>query len=82
MILAAGNFVTFKQLRVGDLVIRYKQLGMKGTGKERMGCVVLSYYCYCGRIISVGRALDCRAGGRGFDSRDRNNTQGLKITEK
>ena len=26
--------------------------------------------------------LDCRAGGRGFDSRDRTNTQGLKITEK
>ena len=27
------------------------------------------------------RALDCRAGGRGFDSRDRTITQGLKITE-
>ena len=26
--------------------------------------------------------LDCRTGGRGFDSRDRTNTQGLKITEK
>ena len=47
-----------------------------------MGCVVLSYYCYRGRISSVGRALDCRAGGRGFDSRGRTNTQGLKITEK
>ena len=34
-----------------------------------------------GRISSVGRALDCRAGGRGFDSRDQTNTQGLKITE-
>ena len=34
------------------------------------------------RISSVGRALDYRAGGRGFDSRDRSNTQGLKITEK
>ena len=31
-----------------------------------------------GRKI-VGRALDCGAGGRGFDSRDRTNTQGLKI---
>ena len=31
-----------------------------------------------GRISSVGRALDCRAGGRGFDSRGRTNTQGLK----
>ena len=27
------------------------------------------------------RAHDCRAGGRGFDSRGRTNTQGLKITE-
>ena len=35
-----------------------------------------------GRISSVGRAFDCRAGGRGFDSRGRTNTQGLKMTEK
>ena len=35
-----------------------------------------------GRISSVGEALDRRAGGRGFDSRGRTNTQGLKITEK
>ena len=34
-----------------------------------------------GRISSVGRALDCRAQGREFDSRGRTNTQGLKITE-
>ena len=34
-----------------------------------------------GRISSVGRALDCRPGGRGFDPRrDPTNTQGLKIT--
>ena len=26
--------------------------------------------------------VDCRAGGRGFDSRGRTNTQGLKVTEK
>ena len=38
--------------------------------------------CYCSRISSVGRALDCRAGGRRFDSWDWTNTQGLKITEK
>ena len=31
-------------------------------------------------LTACGRALDCRAGGRGFDSRDRTNTQGLKIT--
>ena len=33
-----------------------------------------------GKISSVGTALDCRAGGRGFDSRGQTNTQGLKIT--
>ena len=35
-----------------------------------------------GRIISVGRALDCRFGGRGFDFQGWTITQGLKITEK
>ena len=45
-------------------------------------------YVYCiafdnrSGISSVGRALDCRAGGIGFDSRDRTKTGGLKITEK
>ena len=34
-----------------------------------------------GRISSVGRTLDCRAGGLGFDSRDRTNTQG-RMTSK
>ena len=38
---------------------------------------------FCGRISSVSRALDYRAGGRGFDSLGRTITQlGLKITEK
>ena len=37
---------------------------------------------FSGRISSVGRAFDCRVEGRGFDSRGRNSTQGLKITEK
>ena len=36
----------------------------------------------CGRISSVGRALDCRAGGGRFDSRSRTNAPGLKITAK
>ena len=37
-----------------------------------------------GRISSVGRALaiDCGAGGRGFDSRDWTNTQVPKIAEE
>ena len=34
------------------------------------------------RISSVGRACDCWTGGRGFYSRDRTITQGLKISEK
>ena len=33
------------------------------------------------RVSSVGRALNCGAGGRGFDSQGRTNTQGLNITE-
>ena len=36
----------------------------------------------CSRISSVGRALDCRAGGLGFNSQAWANTQGLEITEK
>ena len=35
-----------------------------------------------GRVSSVGRAFDCRAGGRRFDSPGRTNTRGLKTTEK
>ena len=30
----------------------------------------------------VGRTLDCRVEGRGFDSQSRTNTRGLKITDK
>ena len=33
-------------------------------------------------LAQSGRALDCRAGGCGFNSRGGTNTQGLKITEK
>ena len=42
----------------------------------------LLQFIFSSRISSVGRALDCRARGRGFNSRDRTNTQGLKMTEK
>ena len=34
------------------------------------------------RLSAARLALDCGAGGRGFDFRGRTNTQGLKITEK
>ena len=33
-------------------------------------------------LAQLVERVDCRAGGRGFDSRGRTNTQGLKITEK
>ena len=36
----------------------------------------------CGRISSVDRALDCRAEGRGFESRGQTISRGLEITEK
>ena len=35
-----------------------------------------------GRTSSVDRAFHCKEGGRGFDSRGRTITQGLKMTEK
>ena len=40
------------------------------------GCKRTKYNKLRGRISSVGRALDCRAGGRGFDSRDREQHSG------
>ena len=33
-------------------------------------------------LAQLVERVDCRAGGRGFDSWGRTNTQGLKITEK
>ena len=40
------------------------------------------FYFNRDRVSSVGRALDCGAEGRGFDSRGRTKTQHLKITKK
>ena len=37
---------------------------------------------FSSRVSSVGGTFDCREEGRGFDSRGRINTRGLKITEK
>ena len=42
----------------------------------------LTQFKMSGRVSAVVRALACRAGGRGFYSRGRANTQGPKITEK
>ena len=43
-------------------------------------CVILPVTSINNNISSEGRAIDCRAGGRGFDSHGRTNTQGLKNT--
>lgn len=43
-------------------------------------CVILPMTSINNNISSVGRAIDCRAGGRGFDSQGQTNTQGLKKT--
>ena len=37
---------------------------------------------YAAELAQSVERVDCRAGGRGFDSWGRTNTQGLKITEK
>ena len=54
----------------------------KGLELRKAGRTIIEKGFNRGRISSVGTALDCGAGGRGFDSRGRTNTQGLKITEK
>ena len=56
--------------RVSGLSLTQRMRGFK-----ELTAIVLSR----GRISSVGRALDCRAGGRGFDSWGRTNAHGLKI---
>ena len=43
-------------------------------------CVILPVTSINNNISSVGRVINCRAGGRGLDSHGRTNTQGLKNT--
>ena len=40
-------------------------------------CVILPVTSINNNISSVGRAINCGAGGRGFDSQGRTNTQGF-----
>ena len=63
---------------------KHQNLFPKGWAnfKKRCEFIFSPNKSYQGRISSVGRALDCRAGGRGFDSRGQTITQGPKITEK
>lgn len=50
--------------------------------RESGSCVVSICLIKFIRISSVGKALDCNAGGRRFDWWGRTDTQGLQITEK
>ena len=56
--------------------------GWLETGNEAEKWYIFIYILSSRWISSVGRALNCRVGGRGFDSLGRTNTQGLKTTEK
>ena len=48
---------------------------------EEMAAAINEPIAFVREKNSVGRALDCRAGGPGFDSRGQTKTQGLKMTE-
>ena len=56
--------------------------GWLETGNEAEKWYIFIYILSSRWISSVGRALNYRVGGRGFDSLGRTNTQGLKTTEK
>ena len=56
--------------------------GWLATGSEAEKWYIFIYILSSRWISSVGKALNCRLGGRGFDSLGRINTQGLKTTEK
>ena len=54
-------------------------LSQHNSAYKNLKRLLMKYYQFL-RNVSVGRALDCRTGGRGFDSRGRTNTR--KVTEK
>ena len=56
-------------------------LSQHNSAYKNLKRLLMKYYQFL-RNVSVGRALYCRTGGRGFDSRGRTKTQGLKITGK
>ena len=64
------------QLASKNYHIVYSLYNRKKEKKEKkVKCFNISSHNFnSGMISSVGRALDCRAGGRGFDSRGRINT--------
>ena len=83
------NFLSIRQkllrrlrgLGCQNIVICMSTEDYTWTEKQEQKCIFFSIF-NSGRTSSVGRALDCRTEGRGFDSRGRTNTQGLKISEK
>ena len=61
---------------VSPPVFLYGIIQMRGLPFCKENKISFSCFWNCGRISSVSRALDCRAGGRRSDFRDRTNTQG------
>ena len=49
---------------------------------REIGILLHTIYCTAAVLAQSVERVDCRAGGREFDSWGRTNTQGLKITEK
>ena len=85
-----SNNICWRDSWVWDFIVELNKIAalqIKHTQQQScwgicsLKCPFLQWFSIRGRISSVGRALDCRAGGHGFGSRARTNTQGLKITE-
>ena len=85
-----SNNICWRDSWVWDFIVEFNKIAalqIKHTQQQScwgicsLKCPFLQWFSIRGRISSVGRALDCRAGGHGFGSRARTNTQGLKITE-
>ena len=85
-----SNNICWRDSWVWDFIVEFNKIAalqIKHTHQQScwgicsLKCPFLQWFSIRGRISSVGRALDCRAGGHGFGSRARTNTQGLKITE-
>ena len=88
-LLLAGFDSLMSSYRLSDLALLYQLFSRVKKGQDELCTafneyirVIISFRLKCCRISSVGRAFDCRAGGRRFDSRGRTITQGLKMTEK
>ena len=63
------------------MIVVFHSVTEKSSLLGRCSYGFVSNQAFLPQVSSVGSALDCRAGGRGFDSRGRTKTQ-IKITEK